>query len=166
MGRQGETEHGPGVTLGEMGLDQFAPYLLSRALSRWADATRDTLRAHDLSVNQMRVLAALSVKADQSIQELSQFTSTEPSTMSRTLDSLERKDLVRREMQAGDGRLRVITCTQAGKDTFASLWPQMHSMYEQMMVGIDEDERHSFFRTLEKVAKNLEPTLPGGQDTE
>lgn len=156
MTRPSAADRDTGISLGEMGLERFAPYLLSRAMSRWADAIRDELRQHGLSPTQMRTLGALSVRQNPSIQELSQFTMTEPSTMSRTLDSLEEKGYIRRETRNEDGRLRVIASTEEGQAKFASLWPHLRARYEQMMKGIDESERDAFLTTLNKVARNLE----------
>lgn len=150
------TERDRGLSLGEIGMERFAPYLISRALRRWFDSIRDVLREHDLSINQMRILGALTVRMTPSVQELSQYTNIEPSTMSRTLDSLERRGLVRRETRSDDGRLRVVAPTEAGLAVFAAIWPGLRDLYEQMMDGIEPAERDAFLATLHKVNKNLQ----------
>lgn len=156
MARASEHRRDNGLSLGELGLERFAPYLISKALSRWLEALREMLREHDLSVTQMRTLGALAVRFNPSIQELSDLTMTEPSTMSRTLDALQERGLIRRETRERDGRLRVIACTEKGYDTFAAVWPHMRDMYEAMMTDISPAERDAFLSTLQKVIRNLE----------
>src|SRR5215468_5450210 len=74
-------------SLGEIGLNNFAPYLMNRIMARWNTNIAEELKALDITTTQMRALAVLSVSTQVTINELSVFAVTEQSTMSRTLDS-------------------------------------------------------------------------------
>jgi DNA-binding MarR family transcriptional regulator len=142
-------------TMGEIGLNHFAPYLMNRVIARWNANLAEALKGHDVSTVKMRVLAVLSVTGGLTINELSVFAVTEPSTMSRTLDAMEGQGLIRREQRAGDLRVREISITEDGRRLFDLLWPTMHDMFGQMFEGVGEAEYQGFIATLRKVLLNI-----------
>ncbi|MFP4238280.1 MarR family winged helix-turn-helix transcriptional regulator [Rhodosalinus sp.] len=155
----GEMQEGalprPGETLGEMGLYSFAPYLMNRIMGRYNADLQGDLRALGLTTAKMRTLAVLAVVPGLTINELSVYAVTEQSTMSRTLESLERARLVRREGRASDGRVREIYLTEAGRAEFDRAWPAMYAGYERMFEGIAGEERRAFTTTLQKILRNV-----------
>ncbi len=145
----------PHQTLGEIGLFHFAPYLMNRIMGRYNAELQNGLRERSLSTAKMRTLAVLAVVPGLTINELSVYAVTEQSTMSRTLESLEKAGLVRRSERASDGRVREIYLTDRGRAEFDRAWPVMHSYYERMFDGIAEDERAAFVGTLQRILKNV-----------
>jgi len=142
-------------TLGEIGLDHFAPYLLNRITARWnADLALD-LKEHGLNTIQMRTLAVLSILSGATVNELAVYTVTEQSTMSRALDGMERDGLVRRQNRPGDMRVREVHVTEGGRETFKRFWPTMHAQYERMFEGISDAEYETLIRLLTRVLKNI-----------
>src|SRR3954469_19152581 len=119
-------------TMGEIGLNQFAPYLMNRVISRWNANLADELKALDITTAKMRALAILSITPSTTINELSVFAVTEQSTMSRTLDSLEEQGYIRRQPRAEDMRVRDVSITQEGRAAFEKLWPSMYDLFLQM----------------------------------
>lgn len=142
-------------TMGEIGLNHFAPYLMNRIISRWNANMADELREYELSTAKMRTLAVLSVSASLTINELSVFAVIEQSTMSRTLDSLEEQGYIRRTPRTEDLRIRDVTITEEGRSAFASFWPTMYDSLLQMFDGIEEDEYRAFTGTLHKILVNI-----------
>jgi DNA-binding MarR family transcriptional regulator len=142
-------------TLGEIGLDHFAPYLLNRITARWnADLTVE-LKEHGLNTIQMRTLAVLSILSGVTVNELAVYTVTEQSTMSRALDGMERDELVRRQNRPGDMRVREVHVTEKGREMFKRFWPTMHGHYERMFDGISDAEYETLIRLLTRVLKNI-----------
>lgn len=141
--------------IGEIGLNQFAPYLMNRVAARWNSNLADALKGQGMTTPKMRALAVLCVTSGLTISELSVFAVTEPSTMSRTLDSLEDQGLVRRQQRSEDMRVREIHITEQGRDAFEQIWPMMYGMFVAMFEGIDEDEYQAFTGTLHKVLRNI-----------
>ena len=94
----------PGLrpTLGQIGLQQFAPYLINSISLSWVTHLASALKAHDMTTTQMRALAVLSISSPVTINELSQFALTEQSTMSRTLDALEEQGFIVRKPRPED----------------------------------------------------------------
>lgn len=142
-------------SLAEIGLNYFVPYLMNRIAASWNADLANELRRFDLTTPQMRVLAVLSINSGLTINELSVLTVTEQSTMSRTLDNLEGRDLVRRRPRANDMRVREVEITSAGRKTSAEFWPVMFARYQEMFRDVGEDEYTALVTTLHKVLKNI-----------
>ncbi len=142
-------------TLGEIGLQQFAPYLMNRIMGRYNATLREDLRKQGLTVPQVRALAVLSVADGVTINDLSVYSVIEQSTMSRTLDALEAQGLVRREACNEDSRVRKIFLTDEGRVEFNRAWPAMHDAFEAMFADIDDGEYAAFVATLQKMLRNI-----------
>ncbi len=142
-------------SLGEIGLNFFVPYLMNRIAATWNADLATELQSFGLTTPQMRVLAVLSINSGLTINELSVLTVTEQSTMSRTLDNLEARKLVRRTPRANDMRVREVQVTEAGRAAFAAVWPVMFDRYEKMFRDIGEEEFSQFAATLHKVLRNI-----------
>lgn len=152
--RKGDEQVGP-PTMGEIGLNHFAPYLMNRIIARWNANMADELREYDLTTAKMRTLAILSVSASLTINELSVFAVIEQSTMSRTLESLEDQGYIRRAPRPEDMRIRDVTITEEGRTAFARFWPIMYDSLLAMFDGIDEEEYRAFTGTLHKILVNI-----------
>jgi MarR family transcriptional regulator, transcriptional regulator for hemolysin len=142
-------------SLGQIGLQQFAPYLINSISLSWTTHLAGALKAHDMTTTRMRALAVLSVSSPLTINELSLYALTEQSTMSRTLDTLEQQGLIVRRPRAEDLRVRDVDITQNGRDAFAKVWPIMYDMLLKMLDGIDTEEFKAFTATMHKMMLNI-----------
>ncbi len=141
--------------LGEIGLQNFAPYLMNRIMGRYNAALRAELAALGLTTPKMRALAVLSVIDGLPISQLAVHAITEQSTLSRALDQLAAEGLVRRSPDPTDSRAVRVHITEAGRAAFEALWPHMAAAYARMFRGISEDERRAFVGTLQKIHANI-----------
>ena len=141
--------------LGELGLQNFAPYLMNRIMGRYNQSLRSALSEFGLTTPKMRSLAVLSVVDGILIRELAIYAVIEQSTLSRTLDKLEGSRLIRRETDPDDNRATRIFITKQGRSTFEKIWPTMAMGYEEMFRDIPGDERAAFVKTLQKILHNV-----------
>ena len=141
--------------LGEIGLTNFAPYLMNRIMGRYNASLRDEMADQGLSTPKMRALAVLSVVEGPLIRELAVYTVVDPSTLSRSLDQLQADGLIRREVDAADSRAVRVFITEAGRNSFETLWPHMAQAQARMFRGIPEGERAAFVATLQKMLNNI-----------
>ena len=141
--------------LGEIGLTNYAPYLMNRIMGRYNASLRDEMSGLGLTTPKMRALAVLSVIDGPLIRELSVYSVVEQSTLSRALDQLATEGLIRREADATDSRATRIYITDAGRAHFETLWPRMAEAHERMFRGIPADERRAFVATLQKMLTNI-----------
>ncbi len=145
----------PAQRLGEIGLTNFAPYLMNRIMGRYNASLRDEMSGLGLTTPKMRSLAVLCVNDGRLIRELAVLTVTDPSTLSRALDQLATDGLVRREMDSADSRAVRVFITETGRAAFDQLWPHMAVAQARMFRGIPEDERRAFVGTLQKMLTNI-----------
>ncbi|WP_430464371.1 MarR family winged helix-turn-helix transcriptional regulator [Tabrizicola sp.] len=145
----------PRPRLGEIGLTNFAPYLMNRIMGRYNAAFRDEIAQMGLTTPKARVLAVLAVVDGPLIRELSVYTVVEQSTLSRALDQMQADGLIRREADASDSRATRVFLTEAGRMLFEELWPHMADAQARMFRGIPDDERRAFVATLQKMLVNI-----------
>ena len=141
--------------LGEIGLDNFATYLMNRIMGRYNASLRQEMSALSLTTPKMRSLAVLAIRDGLLIRELSVYAVVEQSTLSRALDGLAASGLVHSESDPDDNRGTRVFITAAGRDVFAQIWPSMAAGYGQMFQGISESERSMFVNTLNKILRNV-----------
>ncbi|HEV3042605.1 MAG TPA: MarR family winged helix-turn-helix transcriptional regulator [Roseiarcus sp.] len=141
-------------SMGEIGLNQFATYLMNRVAATWNGEIQDALRAYDLTTVKMRTLAVLSITPGLTVNELSLFTVTEQSTMSRMLDAMEEQGLIRRQAREDDLRVREVHPTSAGRELFARFWPTLYDRFTRLFRGVGEEEYQAFVGTLHKLIQN------------
>ncbi|MGJ8628449.1 MAG: MarR family winged helix-turn-helix transcriptional regulator [Sulfitobacter sp.] len=150
-----ETPTNTDIRLAEMGLENFAPYLMNRIMGRYNAALQTEMAALGLTTPQMRSLAVLSTLDGILIRELAVYAVVQQSTLSRALDALEQDGLIRRETDEIDSRATRIFLTASGRDAFNRLWPHMSEASEAMFKGIDEDQRAAFVATLKTMLRNI-----------
>jgi DNA-binding MarR family transcriptional regulator len=141
--------------LGELGLENYAPYLMNRIMGRYNAALREEMTALGLTTPKMRALAVLSVVDGILIRELAVYAVVQQSTLSRALDALARDGLIRRETDAQDSRAVRLFLTDTGRDAYDRLWPHMAEASQAMFRGISDEDKSGFTRTLQTMLRNI-----------
>jgi len=141
--------------LGEMGLENYAPYLMNRIMGRYNAALREEMATLGLTTPQMRALAVLSVVDGILIRELAVYAVVQQSTLSRALEALTRDGLIRREADTEDSRAVRLFLTDAGREAHVRLWPHMAGAYQTMFKGISDAEKATFTGTLQTMLRNI-----------
>ena len=154
-GRKLEEQKPPLPRLGEIGLENFPPYLMNRIMGRYNGALRDEMAKLGLTTPKMRTLAVLSVLDGLLIRDLSVYAVVETSTLSRALDALERDGHVKRVTDSEDSRAVRIHLTTKGRHPHDMLWPHLATAYKQMFRGISDAEQRVFVATLQAILKNI-----------
>lgn len=141
--------------MGEIGLGNFAPYLMNRIMGRYNASLRHEMAELGLTTPKIRALAVLAMIDGVLIGELAVYAVVEYSTLSRALDGLEMEGLARREPDLGDQRATRVFLTEAGRSAFEKFWPRMAQTYSEMFKGISSQERRAFELTLQKILHNV-----------
>ena len=141
--------------LAEIGLENFAPYLMNRIMGRYNASLQAEMAALGLTTPQMRSLAVLSVIDGILIRELAVYAVVQQSTLSRALDTLARDGLILREQDGTDSRATRIFITGAGREAYERLWPHMARSQDAMFKGVGEAEKKAFIATLKTMLRNI-----------
>ena len=139
----------------DIGLENFAPYLMNRIMGRYNAALSSEMAELGLTTPQMRSLAILSTIDGILIRELAVYAVVQQSTLSRALDALAKDGLIRRETDADDSRAIRVFMTDEGREVHNKLWPHMAGAYETMFKGVDEDDKRAFVATLQTMLRNI-----------
>lgn len=109
----------------------------------------------DITPEQWAVLIRLWERDGLAQSELSDATFRDAPTMSRIIDSMEKRGLLERREHAHDRRVRVVHLTRHGKSLEKKLVPLVEEIVTRMIDGIDERALVTTRNTLRKMFTNL-----------
>jgi len=140
-------------------LETYLPYLLNRAGVRIADAFSKEIRPLGATLQMWRVLAALRELNGSRMGDLSETTSIEVSTLTRLVDSMEKKKLVARRGDPADARAIVLHATAAGQRLARRILP-IAERYEKLTLrgfsAREAEQLKAALRRLYANARNLD----------
>jgi DNA-binding MarR family transcriptional regulator len=137
-------------------LDDLMPYLMNRIVSRLNRNLAEKLRAHRLTFQHWRVLAALYRRDGETLGRLVEWTVIPQSTLSRLVDRMARARLVvRRPARRADSRFIEVWLTDNGREVYEAIVPLALGEHEAALDGLSAEEVAALAATLRRVMKNL-----------
>lgn len=115
-----------------------------------------TSLGHDLTVDQWVVLDQLKDGKGLSQQDICNRTYKDAPTVTRIIDLMAKKGLLARESDANDRRKFSIGITQKGIDLHNQILPELANMRNIGWQGLSEDDLAQLYKTLNRVAKNMD----------
>lgn len=116
----------------------------------------ELLDALGLYQGQPSVLHALWASDGMPQSELAERLNRSPSTITKTVQRMERAGFVERRPDSGDERLSLVYLTEAGravKSDVERVWQQFAA---EAFAGFDDDELRQFSALLERLHRNIE----------
>lgn len=115
-----------------------------------------------LHPGQEAVLRSLNDEGEQSQTQLATMVEVEPPTVHRSLVSLERAGLVCRRPSERDGRITVVSLTEAGRVAHAEVAAAWQKLAAETTAGFTAAERAELVRLLGRAGANLgDPDIVG-----
>lgn len=114
------------------------------------------LKPYNVTHEQWPLLKWLWVKDGISQKELSETSFKDQSTITRILDKLERRGLIRRQADSTDRRVSLIYLTTEGLKIRESLTLLAQQALEQALQGLSEQEKVQLKNLLNRISDNLE----------
>lgn len=109
-----------------------------------------------VSAEELQVLTALAqFDSKKSMGELSDQLGRDPTTLKRQLNGLVKTGLVNRSNSPEDGRVILISITEAGRTLVESSMPMTIALRERALEGISESDRKALGRILSQMLQNL-----------
>ncbi len=137
-------------------LGNYLPYLLNRVgFALVEHFTADALKAHGLSIDMWRVLAALSNNGGQRQVDLSGMTSIDASTMSRLVSRLVRIGLVTRSRSETSNREVLVALSPKGRALVQRLIPIAVKLEQTASAGLTAKELAVMKRLLSRIYRNF-----------
>jgi len=116
------------------------------------------LRGFGLRVPEWRVLASLRARRRCSMSELADLTTIDRTTLTRTVDRMERSGWVARLIDASDLRVTRLAPTASGERLFQRIWPTVDHLNRVAVAGLPVDAIDRLRATLERMKANLDAT--------
>ncbi len=109
----------------------------------------------DITTDQWVILMGLWIKDGQNQQELAEFSEKDKTSITRIIDSLEKKGFVTRKVNKQDRRVNFIYLTQMANDSKAILYAQAEKTLEVACQNISDEDIEKFSGFLNTICLNL-----------
>ena len=113
-------------------------------------------RGYDLSEEQLGVLSSVYQKSGLSQKEIARVSGKDPASVTRMLDLLEKKDLLKRKASEYDRRSTAVHLTKKGMDFMEEVQPIMLELREFGIRKVSADDVRTFLNVLKRIEKNME----------
>ncbi|ASQ90750.1 MarR family transcriptional regulator [Prosthecochloris sp. GSB1] len=117
-------------------------------------AARIRTQADNISPEQFAVLVRLSSGEGLTQNEIADYVLKDDATITRVLDSLEKKGLALRKKSDHDRRANLAFITSRGKALVEKVFPMLEKIHEKLREGIGEGELATAIRVLERLRNN------------
>jgi len=131
------------------------PMALLKAREAVMTRFRPMLREHDVTEQQWRVLRALAESQEMEVTELARRSFILSPSLSRILQNLEARALVRRRTVREDQRRALICITAKGKRLFERVAPHSEAHYADITSAFGDRKLESLYRLLGDLEASL-----------
>jgi DNA-binding MarR family transcriptional regulator len=136
--------------------ERSIPFVMHEILNLVDGAAKKRARAYGLTIEGVRVLFRLMSRDSASVKELARLTGAEISTLSRLLDRMGDKGLIRRQRDADDARSVQVSLTAKGRKLALQNQPVFYKDYERILLaGFGGRDAQQFRYALVRMLRNL-----------
>jgi DNA-binding MarR family transcriptional regulator len=145
--------------------ERTIPFLMHQVVHFVESSVNERAKPYGLRIEGVRVLFRLVAQDNRSVNELSSLTGIEKSTLSRLLDRLEKRGLVKRGRDPEDGRSVIVSLTAKGRKLAQKHRPVYYRDYEGILLqGFDENEVARFRSDLVRMLENVQKLKNGREE--
>jgi DNA-binding MarR family transcriptional regulator len=109
----------------------------------------------NLTREQWVVLIKLNKQSGLAQNELAFITERDKTSLTRLINTMERKNLVFRKISKSDKRIKLVYLTDFGKSEYNNALPIMQNIIKNLQQGLSQKEIENTIHTLQKLQKNL-----------
>ncbi len=118
-----------------------------------------------LTLAQCKVLCYLQRNEGISQARLAYLTDTDPMTLVRILDHMEKDDLIERRADPGDRRARRLFLKAAATPVLQEIWRLSDRARAETFSGLSVADRTQLVNLMQRIHSNLDALMPGAADT-
>jgi DNA-binding MarR family transcriptional regulator/GNAT superfamily N-acetyltransferase len=127
----------------------------SRFYTKHIGALQEALLRSSFSLTEARVLYELAHRHETTATELGQELGLDHGYLSRVLRRFQKSGLLEKRPSADDGRRRLLTLTERGRDEFAGLNAASQTQAEGMLRDLSEDEQQQLVQAMDTIERIL-----------
>ena len=117
---------------------------------------RDAICCRGVSVTQCYALEALVWHGPQSVNALAEYLLLDGSTVSRVVDALAKKGLVKREVNPEDRRAVILSATEEGRDICHQITEDLKAREMELIADLEPEVRQEMIRLIDRLAGEYE----------
>ena len=136
------------------------PMMLLRAREAVMGRFRPMLRKFDLTEQQWRIIRALSEFEERDASDLAAVSYILAPSLTRILQNLESRRIVRRRTDKKDQRRALISLTKKGRNLLEEVRPYSRESYEGIATSLGPSRLSELYDILGKVERALEHSKP------
>jgi len=137
-------------------LDRNIAFQMASIIYRLDQDLRDSiLRKLDLTYVHFRVLQYLYEENGQKIGDIATAIVVRQPVLSRVVDQMEERALVKRRPDPNDSRAMRVYLTPKGKARYKEAWPPAHLLIDKALKNFDQQEHETLLLLLKKMAGNI-----------
>ena len=137
-------------------LERHTFFWLTQAIGSRDRRLAQELREFGLRVPEWRVLASLCARRRCSMSELADLATIDRTTLTRTVDRMEKAGSVTRLNDATDLRVTRLAPTAGGQRLFERIWPTVERLNQVAVEGLPSGAVDMLRWTLERMKTNLD----------
>jgi len=130
-------------------------YLVHEVARSFRRRFEDAASQHDITLPQWKVISELKHRGNLPQVALAAAVDSDPMTLSKILERLEKRGLISREADPVDSRAKVVSLSPDGEALFATAKTLGGKVYEAALEGISDAERAAIIAGLVRIRSNL-----------
>ena len=143
-------------------ISQFLPYLLNQAAEiTSAEFQQHYRQKYGMLRTEWRVLFHLGQFGKMTAKQICEMSAIHKTKVSRAVQALEQKRLLKRETDSNDRRLEHLSPTKNGAAVFTELKSAAETYDEKLSSQFDEEEMEQLRASLVKLVAQLRPSKKG-----
>jgi len=142
-------------------LQRYFPYRLARLAEQVSLAVAEVYAARfALSRQEWRILAVLGGRSELATKEIGRLTTLDKMHVSRAMQALEQRGIVRRSRDPEDGRERIVTLTSAGRALYRRIVPYALEREAALLAALTPEEIATMDAVIDKLAAAAAAAIP------
>lgn len=138
-------------------LKEFSvPYRIAQTSNKITQSLSNVLKDFDIAPEQRAILDFIDQDDSLSQNELSLALGKDKTTVSRTLDALEKREYILRVPNLEDKRVKAISLTAKGKKVLDKTNIIIENFRDAMIEDFSQEDINTIFNLLDKLSKNIE----------
>ncbi len=139
----------------EITLEKSIGFKINKVANNLNSLFNHMLQPFDIAIEQRVTLEIIFQEKEATLTKISNTLSKDKTTISRTLRTLEKKELIKKALSKDDKRVSFIVLTKKGEETLKASQESTRKFREALVSKLDEDERETLFRLLNKVDEGV-----------
>lgn len=136
--------------------DEALGWIVYKARLLMKNRLQKTLKDYDITTEQWVILSGLYTKEGYNQKDLAERCLKDRAALTRILDILERKELIKRENSSNDRREFLVYMTDKGRNLYEEVLPMVTKINQENVSVFSESEFQQLKDLLNKLILNLE----------